>query len=527
MLKKKSVIERASVLNSNEEGAMVLAATQPALTGKEEIAAYVCQACNAEFASNQDSEPFCVNCGSAHVHAAEENPLPEVPQTDDDLVAVQCRNLDCETFNVVHASVARNLSGIMHCVTCGSVLAYDNEFNDGGDTPADTRPTEGTPGTPADTRPPEGNPGTPADTRPEDGKSQVDVVHAGEKRPWRQLGGEDFDFDDEPEMSAPGDQQQQQQQQGDPDDVDVSLVTPLDNDPATEQSSEPSEPVEPDAVQVDDTVPACDIAMTLASVVLANHKTPTFEVAMVGESMYAMLQGVHVATLARETAGENADVIHTAAFARAVKQSVQTAGFKPTMKQFGFKAVMLKFPQDKVNAAVVEKRVKETAGKYSERAAEIREDFEQCVALAASGLNRNFFTKRQNVLKKGFQSALAAAGVHSPERLVAGVFDRYGDDYHRELFAVASDLMSKSVEVRNELAAAIQQVSPAAQLAGEQDEQDDQATQQGQEPETLEARLEASVRPSMSPQPGKTATLASVSSITSLREATGGSLFSR
>ena len=525
MLKRKMVIERASTLNSNEEGAMVLAAMQPALTGKEAISAYTCQACSTEFASNTGSEPFCVNCGSAHVHAAEENPLPEVPQTDDDLVAVQCRNLECETFNVVHASVARSLSGIMHCVTCGAVLAYDNEFNDGGETPADTRPAEGNPGTPADTRPAEGNPGTPADTRPDDGKQPVGVVHAGDKRPWRQLGGEDFDFDDE-EMSAPGDQQQQQQQQGDPDDVDVSLVAPLDNDPATEQSSEPSEPVEPDAVQMDDTVPACDIAMTLASVVLANHKTPTFEVAMVGESMYAMLQGVHVATLARETAGENADVIHTAAFARAVKQSVQTAGFKPTMKHFGFKPVMLKFPQDKVNAAVVEQRVKETAGKYNERAAEIREDFEQCVALAASGLNRNFFAKRQNALKKGFQSALAAAGVRSAERLVAGVFDRYGDEYHRELFAVASDLMGKSVEVRNELAGAIQQVSPAAQVASEQEQQGEDE-QQGQDPDTLEARLAEPVRPAMAAQPGKAATLASVSSITSLREATGGSLFSR
>ena len=494
MLKKTVLIERASTLNSATEGTLVLAMAVPELPGKQKCVAFACEACGADFASNPDSEPYCVNCGSEHVATSDEAQVPDIPTTDEDMVAVQCRNEECATFNIVHKATASTLKGVMHCVTCGEVLAYNNPFNDGGQDPADTRPTEGTPGTPADTRPTEGTPGTPADTRPEPtGNDDIDVHHAFEDD-----GGLDFNEEDA--------------------DFDVADQYPLGEDP--EVAGEPSEPLEPESVQDDDMVPAKTMAMAMASVVLANNAKASLELLYAKEKLYAMLDGIHVATLTKETAAENADILNTVSLSHTIKQVAQAEGVKAALKQFGFTPVKLNFPQGKVNAALVERKTKEVASKYYERADEIKEDYEQCVAIAATGLTRNFFAKHQNALKKGFSSALAAAGVKNADRLVASVFERYGDEYHRVLFEIAGDLMKKPVDIRNELADTLQQVSPAA----DQNRDEDVVNQQVPE-DDIEARLEAALHPTVVPTAKRT--LASVSSIADLREATGGSLFHR
>lgn len=480
-LKKHVLIERASTLNSSAERTLVLASETPKLPNGQECEGFACNECGADFVSNPNSQPFCVNCGSEEVDINTDTPIPPLPETDDDMVAVQCRNTACSTFNIVHQTTASTLRGVMHCVTCGSTLAYNDEFNDGGDSPADTRPNEGNDYTPADTRPNEGTGKTPADTRPAFTNNR-NVIHAAEG----------FDFDDIEDEEA---------------DFDVTDQIPLD-----ETANEPSEPLEPESVQNDDIIPACNTAMELSSVILASNAQATLDLMYSGEKLYAMLDGTHVATLSKDTAGDNASILNTVSLAHTIKQIAHNEGVKAALKHFGFKAVCIKFPQSKVNAALVERQTKKVASTFYARANEIQEDLEQCVALAATGLTRNFFAKHQNVLKQGFSRVLATAGVKNADRLVAGVFERYGDEYHRTLFEIAGDLMKKPIEIRNELADTLEQVNPGAQEPQE---------------DTIEDRLEAGVRPVVSNVISAGNTTVAARSIASLREATGGSLFNR
>jgi len=525
MLKKKAILERASALN-NAEKTLVLASVDPALTGKEQIAAYACTACGTHFASNPETEPFCVNCG-AECHAeVDDVSLPDIPKTDEHLASVQCRNQKCGTWNIIHSNTAKVLSGVMHCITCGTALAYDNDFNNGGKDPANTRPPLENVAPPADTRP-DPVPVTPADTGPREPDVKINMDHAGisedqaEQQTEEKKAGEaqeqkaerafedDFDFENES-------------------DFDLTETAPLSD--STEEApdlaetedqmpSEPSEPLELEnfAGATNDVGTPANVDM--ASIVLSNSPKAELSFTTTSDKMHAWLDDIHVATLSKETAGENADIMHTMSFAHTIRRVAQTEGVKAALKHYGFKTVTLKFPQSKVNAALVEKRTKETAAKFHERADQVREDFEQCVAIAATGLNRNYFAKHQNALKKGFVAALTASGVKGAERLVAGVFERCGDEYHRTLFEIASGLMKKPVEIRNELSDTLQQINAGAT---------ESATNEEADVETFEARLSNGIRPVAvaSVNTAEKATAASVHSISAIREKqAGGKLF--
>ncbi len=510
MLKNQMLIERASLLNDDNKHSLVLATTLPSLPAKPRISAYTCKACHAEFASNAGSAPYCVNCGAEDVEQTPENAMPDVPEDDKDLMAVQCRNHECGTYNIVHAKLGGMMDGVMHCVTCGTILAYDNPFNDGKKAPADTRPAEGKKGTPADTRPAEGKKGTPADTRPDDDENDLSIQRASE----------DDDFEERPfsqQADESGDSEFEQDNAGDADEEDVTLVAPMETSEVDEDDLIDPETASDDDFGMDSEQEACDdeVPMQMTAAVLANYPRAAFNVISTGDKILATLNDIHVATLSKEHAGENADIFYSKSFASAIQQMASIQGAKVALAHFGFKPVVLKFPQKKTVAALIKRKVTAAAEQLQDKEEQVSEDLEQCVSIAAAGLNRNFFAKHKNVLRSGFVQAMTTAGVQNADRVVASVFNRYADEYHRTLLAVAAELMKKPLDVRNELAAAIGDVNPGQQA--------DKAPEQEQEQdnESLEARVQAAVRPTKSVQ------TASITSIHQVREATGGSLFSR
>jgi hypothetical protein len=510
MLKKKLLVERASLLKQNK-GSLVLAATKAHFSGKEIAHMYACTACDSEFSSNPDSEPYCVNCGSDHVEQMPDATSPEIPQTDESMVAVRCHAEGCGTYNIVHEQTAALLDGVMHCVTCGTSLAYNNEFNAGGDHPADTRAPE-TKATQPDARPEE-KPATPADTRPAK-EEPIAVQHADtEDGDGDQEGGDSVSDDDRPWRN---------QQESDLD--DVTETEPLDDNAdeiGLEQSQGADDFVDPQEVEQDDGEP---VPVALSSVVLANNKKATFGLIVADDRVHATLGGIHVATLRQEEAGEYATVLRSNSFARAVQATVASEGYDNAMAHYGFRNIVLQFPQGKVNAALVAKRVKESAALYHDKADEVKADYNQCITLAAAGLARNFFSKQSNVLRDGFVQALTAAGIRGADKITAGVFERYSDDYHRVLFEVASNLMNKSVEVRNELATAIQQINPGVIKSSNEQEQEDE------DGDNMEDHMEQSgrrVETEVSSIKRQVSYANNVSSIADLRQAAGGSLFNR
>lgn len=169
----------------------------------------------------------------------------------------------------------------------------------------------------------------------------------------------------------------------------------------------------------------------------------------------AFYEGRPVALAREEDAGKNADVFNTATFGNAVIATAKVGGVKPALAELGFKYV--DFPVSV--SAEVDKLVAQKVGEREASLSAEQENFKQqflaCLATAAVGLNRGFFAELRNPLKEAMWNALSSAGIHNPEVLIDRAFGAHADDYHRVLFAQASELASKPEEVRNEMAKAV------------------------------------------------------------------------
>lgn len=199
-------------------------------------------------------------------------------------------------------------------------------------------------------------------------------------------------------------------------------------------------------------VPA--LAMSLASVVLASVKPSKQELTLISHDggVLAQVAGVQVATLTEETAGTHAGVMHSKAFHLGVKELAKTQGVRAALAHFGFKETQVKLPQTRVVASLVQKRVAEQASAMQASTAELAENFEHSLQLAATGLNKGQFKGKTNPLIKTLANVLVTAGVQNAESVVRSALLRSGDAYNETLIEVATSLVNKGTKYRNELA---------------------------------------------------------------------------
>ncbi|WP_391857021.1 hypothetical protein, partial [Vibrio cidicii] len=107
------------------------------------------------------------------------------------------------------------------------------------------------------------------------------------------------------------------------------------------------------------------------------------------------------------------------------------------------------------NKRVEAKAKKLTAGLRAV-AAEQDESMEQCLAIAAVGINRaGYFKDVRNELRAALEDEFAAAGVRNADKLIRRVFASHGVDYAKAILTIANQLKDKPVEVRNSHASAL------------------------------------------------------------------------
>jgi len=240
-----------------------------------------------------------------------------------------------------------------------------------------------------------------------------------------------------------------------------------------------------------------------------------------GDRIVAFVGGIPVGHLTRADAGQNEGVFATTAFANAIKHTVRQVGAEKALAHYNFQLAAVKFPvpelvSERVTAGV-EKAQREIASKIKD----VSDDFRQAVGIVAAGLNKGWFKGSPHVLKEAFKNELAASGFKGASRVVDKVFAQYNDPYHKALFEKAQELLSKSVEFRNELATSIGDMNymPTTEGAGDEVDMDETVP--------TEARLEgAGLR-----RGGKTHETASLavsdirSTVVDLRSRNGGRIF--
>jgi hypothetical protein len=153
------------------------------------------------------------------------------------------------------------------------------------------------------------------------------------------------------------------------------------------------------------------------------------------------------------------DIFYTPAFASAVVASAKVNGPRKALLGMGFSPIKTKVRvaanvSDLVNKAVDDATLKAKASSDSERG-EYEDRFMSALASASEGINNGFFRNMYNPVKAALVSSLVAVGVRNPEVLVDNVFKTQATAYNKMLLQKAKEIVSKPLDVQNELSMAI------------------------------------------------------------------------
>ncbi len=432
---KKSHLIKASVLNEHsaeKSGALlfVYASVDRKIDKNVEFASFTCSKCNTEFAALKGTSPYCVTCGDEDVYEDEDQQLEVETFTDADkeLASITCSS--CNTLNIVKITTASVLGSSINCVTCG----HTQEF-------------------------------------------QAPVIAAED---------EEYGEDENGGQDSFGDLDGDEKLEGDDTEVDFTDSEVIEEEPAEEPAEEPSEDaVANDVVAVDETddgVETTDDAEadeemeeedyedyeeeTLAKLLGKGE----FALNRVSDTIIASINSIPVATLAKVDSGNNENFFYANEFASAIKHTVKQVGLEKGLGQFGFSFAKIKIPVTEIVSKRVSAGVQKETAKVNTQLGNMTADFEQCFGIALSALNKGFFKGKSNPLREGFVSHLTTANMHNPKKVVDNVFKTYGQEMNRAAFELAKELMSKSVEFRNEIAEAVGETNYRDAEADDEDE---------------------------------------------------------
>ncbi len=155
-------------------------------------------------------------------------------------------------------------------------------------------------------------------------------------------------------------------------------------------------------------------------------------------------------------AGESVQsIFKTDQYKEAFSAATSDGVTQETLDSFGFEPTSVDVPIDEAVRQTVEAMVNEKIKEYDDKAANLVERFQTCVGIAAVGINKGSFGK--NPLKAALTASLKNVGVRNAEIIVDDAFEKHGEDAQREIVEKALDLMDKTPETLNEVAAMVEQ----------------------------------------------------------------------
>jgi hypothetical protein len=182
--------------------------------------------------------------------------------------------------------------------------------------------------------------------------------------------------------------------------------------------------------------------------------------ANIGTSVKVIKANRIVASMSKKVAVKagHSDVYLGEQFQEVTTVEMSKHGLRAGLKKMGFVLASVNLGRAEVlNKRVEAKANKLTAAVRSQVVAE-NKALEQCMAIAAVGVNKGYFKDTRNELRAALEAELEAAGVRGAKRLVANVFATKGIDYSKSIITVAKKLSALSEDVRNQHAAALDMV---------------------------------------------------------------------
>jgi len=423
-MRKQLALERASVVSAaaKDGDLIVIASAEPKYDPKVATASYHCTQCKTVFASLANFQPFCITCGMDAVDPVSEQQEVTLPPTDETMCVSTCDSCDANTMIPVHH--AKALSGLMHCAACGAQITYAMD----GEEP------------------------TLLDAADEDDLHQIEAT--AEKA-------------EKADTSLPTDPPEVIDQANDDDVIEMVEASDDSLDDAGQQS-----PLD-DAMSEDDVATNSDPAAgatDLQVAAIAGAKDGDIQLCKLGDATMAFVGETHVATLHKSDMSPEVAALDLASLQDAVIHSTEREGLRATLAALGFQLAKVKFSVKKTVKAALETQLKSERSAIEQASAKMQERFEQSLKLAAMAIARNAAPKTYvNPIRDSLVETLASAGVQSPKHVVDTALATSLDSYNRNLIQYATELFSKSDEVRNELAATIGNVGIYQETSSEQD----------------------------------------------------------
>jgi hypothetical protein len=191
--------------------------------------------------------------------------------------------------------------------------------------------------------------------------------------------------------------------------------------------------------------------------------------ATVGLSLKAIKGNRIIASMGKKAAVRAgvADEYLSDEFQDATLAELSKHGLRAGLAKQGFVMAKVNVARNDVLNRRVELKAKQVTAAVRRNQANSNEALGQCLAIAAVGINRQYFKDTRNELRAALEEELESAGVRQAARLVRRVFASKGIDYAKSILTLANKLVNMPEETRNAFASALDMTT------GELDEDED------------------------------------------------------
>lgn len=230
----------------------------------------------------------------------------------------------------------------------------------------------------------------------------------------------------------------------DVDSVDVGSE-PLEADDSVEL---PEADAPQQELEVEDTIDLLDVDN------IDDNDIEDLEFVTSGSKVHAIKSNRIIATLTKKNAVKagTQDKYQTDAFADAVVFECNKVGLRNGLKSCGFSLASIKTSSDKALSAKLTDSAKQLKASYDKKQAKYLKSWEQCLALACEGINRNMFKEYTNPVRAELVASLNSVGITNASKVVRSIFASSGSEMMQQIVALATKLQAMPEDVRDNIA---------------------------------------------------------------------------
>jgi len=149
------------------------------------------------------------------------------------------------------------------------------------------------------------------------------------------------------------------------------------------------------------------------------------------------------------------DIYQSEQFQDVVAHAIETKGLRKGLVQSGFVLAKVRVAANKVQEKAIKAKVQAALNHKVELMAAADKRMDQCLAIAAVGINRRFFKDTPNELRAGLEAEFTRAGVRGAATIIRAMFAEHGPGYAKSIMTLAKKISAMPEQVCDQYADAL------------------------------------------------------------------------